>query len=209
MKLLILILSIIILIIYTICYYIFPTEVSIYQTDIEKFDINVLSSRQPIVISDYVQNPEDIINSWFKYNIINFDGNDNNNDNGNDNDNDNDNGNGNGNGNGNDNDNGNDNGNDNDNDNGNDNDNDNGNDNNDWKHNNHKYLFINAFEDTEIIIYKAQITKINPTPEDKIIIIKLKQNQSLILPFKWKYYGNKINIWNIDDIITFSFGRLF
>jgi hypothetical protein len=167
MKLLILILSIIILIIYTICYYIFPTEVSIYQTDIEKFDINVLSSRQPIVISDYVQNPEDIINSWFKYNIINFDGNDN----GYDNDN-------------------------------------NGNDN-DWKHNNHKYLFINALEDTEIIIYKAQITKINPTPEDKIIIIKLKQNQSLILPFKWKYYGNKINIWNIDDIITFSFGRLF
>jgi len=85
-----------------------------------------------IVISDYVQNPEDIINSWFKYNIINFDGNDN----GYDNDN-------------------------------------NGNDN-DWKHNNHKYLFINALEDTEIIIYKAQITKINPTPEDKIIIIKLK-----------------------------------
>jgi len=167
MKLLILILSIIILIIYTICYYIFPTEVSIYQTDIEKFDINVLSSRQPIVISDYVQNPEDIINSWFKYNIINFDGNDN----GYDNDN-------------------------------------NGNDN-DWKHNNHKYLFINAVKDTEIIIYKAQITKINPTPEDKIIIIKLKQNQSLILPFKWKYYGNNINIWNIDDIITFSFGRLF
>jgi hypothetical protein len=185
MKLLILILSIIILIIYTICYYIFPTEVSIYQTDIEKFDINVLSSRQPIVISDYVQNPEDIINSWFKYNIINFDDNGNDNGNGNDNDNDNDNGNGNDNG------------------------NDNDNDNNDWKHNNHKYLFINALEDTEIIIYKAQITKINPTPEDKIIIIKLKQNQSLILPFKWKYYGNKINIWNIDDIITFSFGRLF
>ena len=158
MKLLILILSIILIIIYTICYYIFPTEVSIYQTDIDKFDITVLSSRQPIVISDYLQNPEEIINSWFKYNIINFDDNDNVND---------------------------------------------------WKHNNHKYLFINAFEDTEIIIYKAQITKINPTPEDKIIIIKLKQNQSLILPFKWKYYGTNINIWNIDDIITFSFGRLF
>jgi hypothetical protein len=162
MKLLILILSIIIIIIYTICYYIFPKEVSILQTDIENFDINILSSRQPIVISDYIQNPEQVINSWFKYNIINFDNN--HNDNNNDND---------------------------------------------WKHNNHKYLFINAVKDTEIIIYKAQITKINPTPEDKIIIIKLKQNQSLILPFKWKYYGNNINIWNIDDIITFSFGRLF
>ena len=159
MKLLILILTIIIIIIiYSICYYIFPTEVSIFQTDIDKFDINVLSSRQPIVISDYLQNPEEIINSWFKYNIINFND-DNNND--------------------------------------------------DWKHNNHKYLFINALNDTEIIIYKAQITKINPTSEDKIIIIKLKQNQSLILPFKWKYYGSNINIWNIDDLITFSFGRLF
>lgn len=158
MKLLILILTIIIIIIYTICYYIFPPEVSIFQTDIDKFDINVLSSRQPIVISDYLQNPEEIINSWFKYNIINFDDNYNIDD---------------------------------------------------WKHNNHKYLFINALNDTEIIIYKAQITKINPTPEDKIIIIKLKQNQSIILPFKWKYYGSNINIWNIDDIITFSFGRLF
>ena len=158
MKLLILILTIIIIIIYSICYYIFPTEVSIFQTDIDKFDINVLSSRQPIVISDYLQNPEEIINSWFKYNIINFNDN---------------------------------------------------NDNNDWKHNNHKYLFINALNDTEIIIYKAQITKINPTSEDKIIIIKLKQNQSLILPFKWKYYGSNVNIWNIDDLITFSFGRLF
>jgi hypothetical protein len=166
MKLLILILSIIIIIIiYTICYYIFPTEVSIFQTDIDKFDINVLSSRQPIVISDYLQNPEEIINSWFKYNFIDFDdNNENNNEN---------------------------------------------NNNNDWKHNNHKYLFINAFKDTEIIIYKAQITKINPTPEDKIIIIKLKEKQSLILPFKWKYFGNNINIWNINDIITFSFGRLF
>jgi hypothetical protein len=161
MKLLILILLLIVIIFYTICYYIFPTDVSIYQTDIDKFDINVLSSRQPIVISDYIQNPEDIINSWFKYNIINFD------------------------------------------------DDNNNNNNDDWKHNNHKYLFINAIKDTEIIIYKAQITKINPTPEDKIIIIKLKENQSLILPFKWKYVGSNINIWNIDDIITFSFGRLF
>lgn len=158
MKLLILILSIIIIIIYTICYYIFPTEVSIYQTDIEKFDISVLSSRQPIVISDYIQNPEEIINSWFKYNIIDYEENNNIDD---------------------------------------------------WKHNNHKYLFINALKDTEIIIYKAQITKINPKPDDKIIIIKLKENQCLILPFKWKYYGNNINIWNIDDIITFSFGRFF
>jgi hypothetical protein len=162
MKLLIIILSIII-IIYAFCYYIFPKEISILQTDITNFNFNLLSSRQPIVITDYIQNPSEIIKSWFNYNIISDN---NNNDN-------------------------------------------NVNDINDWKHNNYKYLFINANEDTEVIIYNAQITKKNPTPEDKIIIIKLQKNQSLILPFKWKYYSNNINKYGIDDLITFSFGRLF
>ena len=160
MKLLIIILLIIVLI-YAYCYYIFPKEVSILQTDLTNFNFNLLSARQPIVISDFIQDPSEVIKSWFNYNIINPDnGNDNNN-------------------------------------------------NDDWKHNNYKYLFINANEDTEVIIYKAEITKINPKPEDNIIIIKLQKNQSLILPFKWKYYSNNINKWGIDDLITFSFGRLF
>ena len=162
MKLLIIILTIII-IIYAYCYYIFPNEISILQTDLSNFNFSLLSSRQPIVISDFIQNPLEVINSWFNYNIINSNMNDNNN-------------------------------------------NDN---NNDWIHNNYKYLFINAYDDTEVIIYKAEITKINPKAEDNIIIIKLQKNQSLILPFKWKYYSNNINKWGIDDLITFSFGRLF
>ena len=87
--------------------------------------------------------------------------------------------------------------------------NDNDNDNDDWIHNNYKYLFINAYKDTEVIIYKAEITKMNPKAEDNIIIIKLQKNQSLILPFKWKYYSKNINKWGIDDLITFSFGRIF
>ena len=77
MKLLIIILSIII-IIYAFCYYIFPKEISILQTDITNFNFNLLSSRQPIVITDYIQNPSEIIKSWFNYNIIS-DNNDNNN----------------------------------------------------------------------------------------------------------------------------------
>jgi hypothetical protein len=165
MKLLIIILLIIILI-YAYCYYIFPKEVSILQTDLTNFNFNLLSARQPIVISDFIQDPSEVIKSWFNYNIINPDNNNDNNDDNND----------------------------------------------DWKHNNYKYLFINANEDTEVIIYKAEITKINPKPEDNIIIIKLQKNQSLILPFKWKYYSNNINNinkWGIDDLITFSFGRLF
>ena len=160
MKLLIIILTIII-IIYAYCYYIFPNEISILQTDLSNFNFSLLSSRQPIVISDFIQNPLEVINSWFNYNIINSNMNDNNNNN------------------------------------------------NDWIHNNYKYLFINAYDDTEVIIYKAEITKINPKAEDNIIIIKLQKNQSLILPFKWKYYSNNINKWGIDDLITFSFGRLF
>lgn len=161
MKLLIIILLIII-IIYAYCYYIFPTEISILQTDLNNFNFNLLSSRQPIVISDFIQNPSEVINSWFNYNIIN------------------------------------------------DNDNANMNANeNDWIHNNYKYLFINAYKDTEVIIYKAEITKMNPKAEDNIIIIKLQKNQSLILPFKWKYYSTNINKWGIDDLITFSFGRVF
>lgn len=156
MKLLIIILAIII-IIYVYCYYIFPTEISILQTDLSNFNFNLLSSRQPIVISDFIQNPLEVINSWFNYNIINS----------------------------------------------------NNDENNDWIHNNYKYLFINAYKDTEVIIYKAEITKINPKAEDNIIIIKLQKNQSLILPFKWKYYSSNINKWGIDDLITFSFGRVF
>ena len=166
MKLLIIILSIII-IIYAYCYYIFPNEITILQTDLSNFNFNLLTARQPIVISDFIQEPSDVIKSWFNYNIINDNANDN------------------------------------------DNDNDNDNKNNDWIHNNYKYLFINANDDTEVIIYKAEITKINPKPEDNIIIIKLLKNQSLILPFKWKYYATNINKIGIDDLITFSFGRLF
>jgi hypothetical protein len=156
MKLLIIIICCII--VYAICYYIFPSEISILQTEIDNFKLTSLSLRQPIVISDQLQNPNEVIESWFKYNIKYEDiipSNE------------------------------------------------------DWIQNNHKYLFINATEDTEIIIYKAEIKRSNPTPEDKIIIIKLKKNQSLILPFKWKYYGSNINKWAIDDLITFSFGRLF
>ena len=154
--------KLIIILIYAYCYYIFPKEISILQTDLANFNFNLLSSRQPIVISDFIQDPSEVIKSWFNYNIINENENETNN-----------------------------------------------NENDDWKHNNYKYLFINANEDTEVIIYKAEITKINPNPEDNIIIIKLQKNQSLILPFKWKYYSTNINKWGIDDLITFSFGRVF
>ena len=144
------------IIIYGMCYYIFPKEISILQTEIDTFNLTSLALRQPIVISDLLQDPNEIIESWFKFNFKYQDYDISN----------------------------------------------------DWMQNRHKYLFINALEDTEIIIYKAEIKKTNPNPDDKIIAIKLKKYQSLILPFKWKYFGINFNKWAIDDLITFSLGRL-
>jgi len=144
------------IIIYGMCYYVFPKEISILQTEIDTFNLTSLALRQPIVISDLLQDPNEIIESWFKFNFKYQDYDISN----------------------------------------------------DWMQNRHKYLFINALEDTEIIIYKAEIKKTNPNPDDKIIAIKLKKYQSLILPFKWKYFGINFNKWSIDDLITFSLGRL-
>jgi len=83
---------------------------------------------------------------------------------------------------------------------------------NDWQHNNNKYLFVNANNDTEVIIHKASFIFTIPDENDKIIAIKLEKDQSLIIPFKWKYFINNKNdvmIWAIDDYITSFLGLLF
>jgi hypothetical protein len=88
----------------------------------------------------------------------------------------------------------------------------NNNENDEWIHNNHKYLFINANNDTEIIIYKASIYNYIPNEDDTIIAIKLEKNQSLIIPYKWKYYiktKDDIDIWAIDDLITYVLQFVF
>lgn len=85
-------------------------------------------------------------------------------------------------------------------------------DNQEWYYNKYKYLFINANKDTEIIIYKASVNSKPPTEEDRIIAIKLTKGQSLILPFKWKYYiedNNDIKTWGIHDLITFFVAFVF
>lgn len=81
-----------------------------------------------------------------------------------------------------------------------------------WVHNNYKYLFINANNDTEIIIYKASIYSKIPDENDRIIAIKLKKGQSLIVPYKWKYFINKkdeVNLWGMHDLITFFVSFVF
>jgi hypothetical protein len=81
-----------------------------------------------------------------------------------------------------------------------------------WKHNNYKYLFMNANADTEVIIYKASISSKIPDENDRIIAIKLKKDQSLIIPYKWKYFINKnedVSLWGMNDLITFFVSFVF
>lgn len=151
---------IIIIIIYIYCYFIFPKSIQILQTTISDFTFTSLHTRQPIVVSDYLQEKEELINTWFKYNFISKLNIDNQN----------------------------------------------------WIHNKYKYLFINANIDTEVIIYKASTNSIPPTEDDSIIVIKLQKDQSLILPFKWKYFINdstNISCWGIHDLITFFVSFVF
>jgi len=158
---------IILIIIYIFCYFIFPSNIQILQTTIKDFNFSLLYTKQPIVISDYIEEKEKLVKSWFNYNFIKkiyYE------------------------------------------------DEDEDEDENKWIHNKYKYLFINPNDDNEIIIYKASIYSNDPIETDRIIVIKLEKNQSLIIPYKWKYYiKNKKNIefWGINDPITFFLGLLF
>jgi len=157
------IIIIIIILIYIFCYFIFPPSIQILQTTISDFTFSTLYTRQPIVISDYIQEKEELINSWFKYNFIKNLNQDKKNYN-------------------------------------------------NWIHNKFKFLFFNANINTEIIIYKASISSKIPDENDRIIAIKLEKNQSLILPYCWKYYINNfqdIDLWGIHDFITFFVSFVF
>lgn len=79
------------------------------------------------------------------------------------------------------------------------------NNNHEWIHNKYKFLFISANDNIEVIISKASIYPTIPKETDSIIVIKLQKDQSLILPYRWKYFiedNNKINVWGINDLIT-------
>jgi hypothetical protein len=143
---------IIIIIIYICCYFIFPPDIYIIQSNISDFNFSSLLSRQPIVLDDYLKEPEKLIDLWFNFNFKTPIHQENDN----------------------------------------------------WCHNKNKFLFINATEDTEIIIYKATYIQYIPNENDKIIIIKLKKSQSFIIPYRWNYYLNSSNVmmWGINDLIT-------
>jgi hypothetical protein len=64
-------LILIIILIYICCYFIFPPDILILQSNISDFNFSSLITRQPIVLSDYLQEPEKLIKLWFNYNFIN------------------------------------------------------------------------------------------------------------------------------------------
>jgi len=60
---------IIIILIYICCYFIFPPDIFILQSNISDFNFASLISRQPIVLNDFLQEPEKLIQLWFNYNF--------------------------------------------------------------------------------------------------------------------------------------------
>lgn len=60
-----------IFILYSLCYFIYPTSIIILQTTLNEFNFNLLLQKQPLVIGDKIINIDDLINTWFSPNIIN------------------------------------------------------------------------------------------------------------------------------------------
>lgn len=62
-------LFVIIILIYICCYFIFPPEIFILQSNLSDFNFSSLITRQPIVLNDFLQEPEKLIDLWFNYNF--------------------------------------------------------------------------------------------------------------------------------------------
>lgn len=61
----------IIFILYSLCYFIYPNSIIILQTTLNEFDFNQLLQKQPLVIGDKIIDIDKLINNWFSPNIIN------------------------------------------------------------------------------------------------------------------------------------------
>jgi hypothetical protein len=75
-----------------------------------------------------------------------------------------------------------------------------------WNVNSHKYLYIYALQDTEVLLYAPGHSVVNDIPDNSepVIAIKLKTAQSVIVPYRW-YYNTKndIKLYGIHDYITY------
>lgn len=78
-----------------------------------------------------------------------------------------------------------------------------------WNVNYHKYLYVYALQDTEILLCSAshKVTEDLADTNELIIAIKLKRHQSVIIPFRWHYNIKNINsvkLYGIHDYVTYA-----
>lgn len=81
-----------------------------------------------------------------------------------------------------------------------------------WTQNHNKYLFIHSSQNQEIHICNPHSDLVNgiPCSNSTILSIELKENQSLILPFKWYYFSDHTNnCLNINDPLTLLLQQLY
>lgn len=76
-----------------------------------------------------------------------------------------------------------------------------------WRRNSYKYLLLQPQDNTEVILYPAgkKMTSENvPPSEEKLLAIKCKPNQVVILPFRWHFYIPNIsyNWMGVHDWVT-------
>jgi|UniRef100_A0A6C0JNX4 hypothetical protein len=158
MKKILLAIVLIIIIIYSLCYLIFPEEIVLLQVKKENLSIDNLLSKQPIIIENKIN--REYIDKIFKFNLISKIKK-----------------------------------------------------NNIWNRTNNKYTLFFAKNDTTIFISNPKKIKYEePTKNDIVIEIKIKKDQSLILPYKW-YYSldnkNQIIKYGIHDYITYIYNIIF
>ena len=78
-----------------------------------------------------------------------------------------------------------------------------------WNVNSHKYLYVYTLIDSELLLFAPgnKVTDDVPDSNESVIEIKLKANQSAIIPFRW-YYSIKniddVKLYGIHDYITYA-----
>lgn len=73
-----------------------------------------------------------------------------------------------------------------------------------WSVNNYKYCYVYALNDTELMLCPA-IESNQDKAEPICLAIKMRKNQSVIIPFKWQYgniKNNDIISYGIHDYVT-------
>jgi len=75
-----------------------------------------------------------------------------------------------------------------------------------WNINFHKYLYCYATDDTDILLYPPGNKVVNDVPDNRepILAIKLKKNQSLVIPYRWYYNApTNVKLYAIHDYMTY------